>query len=212
MALRNPVQIAQHAWSAGFRGPDLIRAVATAMAESSGRTDANNPTSTATGLWQIMQGVHVKSHPEWTVSWLENPDNNAKAAYTLWKESGWRPWDASKAGAVLYTPAASTAVNTFLAMNPTAIPKNIGDTASGFVDRSTGLGDIKQSAAQGVDALSKAGKWLGTASNWIRALEVIAGAGMVLLGLAALAFPAADKVVGLAPSGKVVNAVKKVAK
>lgn len=42
---------------AGFEGDDLIDAVAIAGAESRWRTDAENPRSSATGLWQIAYDV-----------------------------------------------------------------------------------------------------------------------------------------------------------
>ncbi|MCK2238638.1 MULTISPECIES: hypothetical protein [unclassified Crossiella] len=53
-------EIAQHAWDAGFRGDNLNTAVAVALAESRGRTDAlgdislqNNTWGPSVGLWQI---------------------------------------------------------------------------------------------------------------------------------------------------------------
>lgn len=219
MAFRNPVQIAQHAYSAGFRGTDLIRAVATAMAESSGRSDVVNGIG-ATGLWQINQPVHVKSHPDWTKEWLKDPDNNARAAYVLWKEHGWQPWNPSRAGQILYAATANAAVQTFLAMNPTSIPKQAGALADqaqsavgSAVGSATGLGDLTKSGAQAVDALGKAGQWLSTPANWLRIMEVVGGTIMILVGLVVIGLPVAEQVVGVAgPAGKIKKVAKAVSK
>lgn len=85
-------QIAAVARGAGFTGDALTTAVAVALAESSGRVEVVNSIG-ATGLWQILQPLHVKTYPHWSREWLQNPKNNAQAAFIL--SSGgtnWRPW------------------------------------------------------------------------------------------------------------------------
>jgi hypothetical protein len=65
---------------------------AIAMAESSGDTDVVNSIG-CVGLWQINQPVHVKTHPRWTVKWLQNPLNNAAAAKEILKSQGLGAWE-----------------------------------------------------------------------------------------------------------------------
>ena len=63
------------------------------MAESGGDTAVVNSIG-CVGLWQINQPVHVKSHPTWTVRWLQDPFNNARAAKAIHASQGWGAWEA----------------------------------------------------------------------------------------------------------------------
>lgn len=86
-------QIASVAAGAGFTGESLVISIAVALAESSGNELVINYLG-CTGLWQVYQSVHQPAHPSWTTSWLQNPANNAAAAYVL--SSGganWQPWE-----------------------------------------------------------------------------------------------------------------------
>ncbi|MFG3244848.1 hypothetical protein [Streptomyces sp. NPDC048157] len=85
-------QIAQTAYKAGWRGEDLIKATAVALAESGGRYWVVNSIG-CVGLWQINVPVHVKGHPTWTTAAMKDPDRNAGAARVLWKDRGWKPWE-----------------------------------------------------------------------------------------------------------------------
>jgi hypothetical protein len=92
MAL-SPSQIAAVASGAGFSGDSLVISIAVALAESSGNPLVINYLG-CVGLWQIYQSVHQPAHPTWTTRWLQNPANNATAAYAL--SSGgrnWQPWE-----------------------------------------------------------------------------------------------------------------------
>ena len=92
MPTLSQTQIAMYARAAGLPGdPDVWAAVA--MAESSGRTDIVNSIG-CVGLWQINQPVHVKRHPTWTVRWLSDPMNNAKAAKAIYASHAPQPWEA----------------------------------------------------------------------------------------------------------------------
>ena len=83
--------IARAAYDAGFRGQDLLTAVAVAYAESGGNPNNYNPEVNAKGgtppgmgsygLWQIYR----KAHPEFA-SWdLTDPATNARAAFSVWQ-------------------------------------------------------------------------------------------------------------------------------
>lgn len=75
----------------GMKEPKTMAAIA--MAESSGRTDVVNSIK-CVGLWQINQPVHVKANPTWTIEWLQNPFNNARAAKKIQDQSGLGAWEA----------------------------------------------------------------------------------------------------------------------
>src|SRR5512143_4150773 len=98
MANLNPSQIAQLAYNAGFRGSALRMAVAVALAESGGNTNAYNPETAAgtapnhgsRGLWQI----YGTAHPQYDNQNAFDPQVNAQAAYQVYREAGNRftPW------------------------------------------------------------------------------------------------------------------------
>lgn len=103
-------QVANAAAFAGFKGKDLQIAVAVANAESGRNADAQNSID-CTGLWQINQPVWRSSHPAWTIEWLKLPSNNAVAAYTVWKASGWGAWSTYTGGQYQkYMSAAADAI------------------------------------------------------------------------------------------------------
>src|SRR6266852_1569902 len=77
--------IAQYARNAGFSGPDLVTAVAIALAESGGDPEAFGDRELApdkgpsVGLWQI----DVDTHPEYENVNLTDPQVNANAAFAV---------------------------------------------------------------------------------------------------------------------------------
>lgn len=98
MTILTPSQIYGYAYRAGFRGADLLTAVAVAIKESGGNTQAYNPESAAgtrpgsgsRGLWQI----YGTAHPEYNNTLVFDPQANANAAYKVYREAGGRftPW------------------------------------------------------------------------------------------------------------------------
>lgn len=96
-------QIKTVAANAGFSGPDLITAVAVALAESGGNPDAHGDTTLGSGtgsfgLWQIYSDAHPQYGPDFTV--LYDPQTNANAAYSIYAAAGYRftPWTTYNAG------------------------------------------------------------------------------------------------------------------
>lgn len=85
--------------AAGFSHPDMMAEVG--WAESGGDTNIVNSIG-CVGVMQINQPVHKSSHPNWTVSWLQNPVNNFRAAKVLYDAdkkaggNGLRPWEDSR--------------------------------------------------------------------------------------------------------------------
>lgn len=85
-----PGDIARIALRNGFvRDRDkLATAVAIAMAESRGNSDAVSKTNDV-GLWQI----NLKAHPQYNAAQLKNVDENAKAMISIsGNGTNWKPW------------------------------------------------------------------------------------------------------------------------
>lgn len=118
MTLLSATQIANLAKSAGWKGQDLITAVAVALGESGGRSDAKGDVSLANstwgpsiGLWQI-RSLHSEKGKGTTRDEQANydPAANAKHAFSLYKASGFQPWSVYNSGAYRqHLPAATTA-------------------------------------------------------------------------------------------------------
>lgn len=93
-------QIQQYAYDAGFRGDALRWSVAIALAESGGNPGAYNPEiaagtrpgSGSRGLWQI----YGAAHPQYNSSLTFDPVVNARAAFNVYREAGYKftPWSA----------------------------------------------------------------------------------------------------------------------
>jgi len=92
-------QIAGAAKNAGFTGSAMATAVAIALAESGGNSDATNVNSNGStdyGLWQI-NSVHADllRAGDW-----KNPTDNAKMAFKISAGgTSWTPWTVYKSGA-----------------------------------------------------------------------------------------------------------------
>lgn len=207
-------QIVQVARAGGLPGDPQIWA-AVAMAESSGRTDVVNGIG-AVGLWQINQPVHVKEHPTWTVAYLQNPVNNARAAATVYRKEGWNAWEAYTGPdgkgsdgpwRQFYKPSSSSTVTPVFDWNdpfnlwPDAwgdAPGSLGgDTLNdwGNTDGSTsksiapGISDVATGIGTIAEAVQKTAAWLGNSKNWVRIGYIAGGGVLVLLGLSIVAKP-----------------------
>lgn len=90
---------ASAAKAAGFKGSALATMVAIAGAESGFNPRAQNLKypDHSIGLWQINQLAHKGRFG--TDAQLMNPGRNAKAAYALYKQSGFVPWSTYTSGA-----------------------------------------------------------------------------------------------------------------
>jgi len=112
MAQLSTQDIAKYAYQAGFRGMDLVYAVAIAIRESAGNPQAYNPEvaagtkkgSGSRGLWQI----YGQAHPEFNNDSLYDPLKNAQAAYKVYQEVGnkftpWSTWNNGSAKSLALT-------------------------------------------------------------------------------------------------------------
>ncbi|HEX6219853.1 MAG TPA: transglycosylase SLT domain-containing protein [Acidimicrobiia bacterium] len=61
--------------------------------ESGGNPEADNPRSSATGLFQVLSSLWG-DHYGVTHDQLLDPEQNTRVARSIWGESGWRAWSA----------------------------------------------------------------------------------------------------------------------
>jgi hypothetical protein len=96
MTTLNASQIAEAARAGGFSEAQIPIAVAVALAESGGRTDARLTSSVedSIGLWQI----NTKAHPQFDKVRLTEAVYNAQAAHSVWAGSGWGAWTTYTSG------------------------------------------------------------------------------------------------------------------
>lgn len=100
---------ARAAVAAGWTGSDAVVAVAVAGAESGWDPRAENPSSSAKGLWQTMMSYHA---PKFAGAAWSDPMANGRVAHRIWRDAGgWGPWVAHTSGAYRqHLPAARAAV------------------------------------------------------------------------------------------------------
>jgi peptidoglycan hydrolase CwlO-like protein len=131
-SILTPEQIAVVAQRAGFKGENLVIAVAVALAESGGNASAQGDVAIggSFGLWQIYCVAHPDLIPPWNpdaVAWYD-PYQNAQWAYKISGGSNWRPWSTYKHGTYeRHMAAAQAAVSLLFAAAPPAAPSS-GDT------------------------------------------------------------------------------------
>lgn len=209
--------IAGVAWAAGFGRdrPTLERAVAIALAESSGRVKVVNSIGCCVGLFQI----NVKAHTQYKTAQMQDPQQNANAAWAISNEGrNWKPWEAFTNGSYLmYIPTAKAGVTALLKRNPgLGIPDKPGswnpfdndpntdnplpDTLEGGVETAT---EIAQFPA-------KVLAWISDRNNIFRIVKVGMGVALAIVGVSIIARPYAAQVVNT--TGKVVGAGKIVGK
>ena len=156
----SPLEIAQVAYQAGFRGLDLVYATAIALAESGGGDPSAHCLNCAgvsedsRGLWQI----NVNAHPQWANDNLYDPATNAKHAFELYQGRGntfgdWSTWTQGQYRTYIgaATAAASTVIQSILG-GPVgaAVSTSQGGQAGNVVD--TGAAAAASAAKQvGID-------------------------------------------------------------
>lgn len=100
MTILTPAEVAGYAKGTGFSGNGLVNAVAIALTESGGKTDAVNVNTDAyrsrdRGLWQI----NDHWHPEVSDAVAFSPAGNAAAAYRISSQGrAWSQWTTYTSG------------------------------------------------------------------------------------------------------------------
>jgi hypothetical protein len=185
-----------YATAAGFAYPDLITEIATA--ESGGDSNIVNSIG-AVGLMQILQPVHVKSHPTWTVAYLKNPLANMRAAKVLWDADiraggdGTGPWlDSKNKGngggwgkSAAYARYKNGTVEQAGLPNPGDLLKDFLDGFGNGLDQATpdipGVGGLKDLTDLGVNFA----KWASNPRSWVNAGYVLIGGVIIVVALSA---------------------------
>lgn len=96
MTTLTAAQVAVLVKQAGFPEADWVTMVAVCKAESGLRVEAKNPSSSASGLFQILWSVH-KQYDQRKL--LSDAAYNTKAAYDIYKSQGKKAWVAWSSGA-----------------------------------------------------------------------------------------------------------------
>lgn len=219
MTTYTAAQIAQIAAGAGFTGTGLVRAIAVALAESSGTaaaTHTNSDGSIDRGLWQL----NSRWHPEVSAAQALAPATAAAATYTISKAgTDWHEWATWNSGAAAAQMGRAQLAAASVKPGSTAQPAlfgipSPGDIIGGTEDligatpdvigqginsllNSTGLSGLAKIA----EAVVKGAVWMANPHNWLRVLEVTAGTGVVILGIKMLADSGVGGPVGAAARG-----------
>lgn len=169
------------------------RARAVVQRESNGDPKAKNP-SGATGLFQMMTPLHCGHYgiPKPTsecVTWLEDPDNNAKAARALFRVAGWQPWVTSGPN-----PPPPTDWDPVITTDKDTLVGGVGEVAGAVASPFTSV------AAAAVDLIGT----LLSADTWFRIGKTGLGLGLVVIGTGSLVFIVANRASG----GQVARAAK----
>lgn len=197
------VQVANVAVTSGWRGNEAVKAVAVALAESSGDDSKRGDLALQTakwgpsvGLWQIRtlkaERGHGTDRDELTVN--NDAVRNGAAAFHIYTGANntFQPWSTFIDGQyLLYMGRAKDAV----------AHKTVNDdgSVSGHSD-TLNTGPLA-AAANAVKLAAKAGGWIADSHNWLRVGLAVAGAGMMVGGLLVVARPAVQEVVNDAVKG-----------
>lgn len=181
MPTLSAAQIAEYAYQAGFRDSDVTIAVAVALAESGGRTDATNRNSNGSidrGLMQI-NSVHDEMPGN-----RFDPLTNMRLAFAIKTRRGsWKDWATFNSGRyALYMPVAKAATANLGNGGTTTPPSAVnvddgGDGLGGFVD------------------------FITDSHTWLRLAMLSAGFSLLILGIALVGWnnaPASVKTVAKA--------------
>lgn len=199
MANLSKAQMRMYAAAVGFPNPEMMAEVG--FAESGGNAKVVNSIG-CVGILQINQPVHIKSHPTWTVAWLQNPLNNFRAGKVLYDAdvkaggNGLRPWEDSRlkgnGGGWGKTDAfkrfsqgkGSTASNADFGIDNLPglggdlDPLNPDGPLSGLADVAGSVTDIAKLGVQ-------AGVWLSNPRNWLNLVYIVTGGAIVVVSLSA---------------------------
>lgn len=180
--------------------PILVTGVAVALAESGGNPKADNPSSTAQGLWQVMVSVHGDKIAGRDIN---DPVINTDVAHTIYKDAGgWTPWEVyNNKSHLIKLPAARTGVKQAARYVGESGTYEGGYDLPGPIDipnlpdlPDVGLPDIPNPLA----ALSGFFSGLTSADLWLRIASFVVGAVLVIMAFTAMSGITPKKVLGAA--------------
>jgi len=185
----NPVTVAEHAARAGWRGTELVTAVAVAYAASGGFPER------AGGLWAL------PGEPG------GDPAGNAVKAHTRWGSGGWSQWPAyTSRKYLLFMPPATAAVAAATVKDIIGLDQAKAG-AKAVQEAVTELpgADVLDTARSALSFVAKAGGWLANPDNWTRVARVVVGGGMIIAAVVMVTRPYAEQ-----PLLNAVGKIKKV--
>jgi hypothetical protein len=226
-------EIVAAAYRNGCSGDALPIAVAVALAESQGNTQAHNPKppDDSWGLWQInyygsLRAGRTAAYGPPESMW--DPDKCAAAARSVsgnWKDFGpWSTFDPSpkhpynNSAYRLYLPRAYKAVALFqmthpsenvrVNPNPSGAQSAARDAAEAAADIGNAAADAAGAAAglvtaplEGIAAVGALASALLSKGTWVRVLQVVGGAAVVVTAVALVNRDAIAPVVGAVAGG-----------
>lgn len=193
-------QVANCAAAGGWTGSDLVTAVAVALAESGGNSDALGDVALQTGTWGPSVGLwQIRSlkaeRGKGTVRDQDenlHPTSNARHAHQIWAEAGnsFKPWSTwTNQSYRLYVARAAKVA-------PTASAEG-GGSGADVVEQ----GPL-QAAVDSVKMVARAGAWLTDPANVTRIVLVVVGGVLVVGGAVVLARPAVEQVAATVAGGR----------
>lgn len=150
--------IGQLAVNAGWSGSDVPIAVAVALAESGGNSDAHN-LSGASGLWQVMWKLHGFTGNPY------DPATNANAAHQVFVKQGWGAWTTHSTGAYLvFLPRGNFAATNSTASGGGNVPVSPSSPSNG-----------SQSAGSGLQTITMGGLWIRVGAFLLGTMLLVEG-------------------------------------
>ncbi|HET7641156.1 MAG TPA: transglycosylase SLT domain-containing protein [Ktedonobacteraceae bacterium] len=208
----NGPAVAFFALAAGFPPTIVPTMVAIAIAESGKDPEVVNSIG-CVGLWQINQPVWVKQYPKWTVDYLKNPLNNARAAKVVYDQQGLSAWETyttsdpnktykrflvggqnalKTANVPGYKPnLPSGTVQDIISGASDAASSGVTSTVSGALDAAGQVGRL-------ADLVAAAGQWITNPHNLIRVAWVVVGGVVLVVTVGSLAKPVTQPIVNTA--------------
>lgn len=160
----NPVTVAEHAARAGWRGAELVTAVAVAYASSGGAPER------AGGLWAL------PGEPG------GDPAGNAVKAHARWASGGWGQWPGyTNRTYLIFMPPAGAAVAAASVKEIIGLDKaKAGAKAAQEAVTELPGADMLDTARGALTFVAKAAGWLSNPDNWTRVARVVVGGGMII--------------------------------
>jgi hypothetical protein len=205
---------------AGWPEDKIAEAVSVAIAESGGQAFVYNTFKKGHfGLFQISRSAwpdFFKGDSEdWTI-----PTRNAQQAYQIYRQQGWRAWEASRLANLARGKKAAADLKKLSPDKRAEYAKQVGKIMEGPAGalEEGGINDLLPDPLEGIEAiggvLSDAYQAITNPAFWMRLAYGLTGAVLIAGGLFLIvrntpAGQAAGKVAGAVPAGRIVKAVKK---
>lgn len=188
-------------------GTTVAEWVALAEHESGYDPEIVNPYG-AVGMWQVVARKHMARIARVTgkpvknvsdaVALMQHPIANYLVSKDIYAERGWQPWAASHAPSQSHLAAAASPETPGhdaglgdlgpLAKDPSALLDAAGDIAGNL----NPVNDVATAIRAAVDALGQVTEWVTDPNTWKRVALVIAGLGLVWVGVGTVLQPAVE--------------------